>query len=150
MGCADIGSSYAKQRSHVACLGQVGDDGSESRLSWTSTHLGREAGDVLDEHASRSKRANGVSHGEPEAAALTGEPCTSAGVAEVLAGEAAGEPVDGFEFVVGEGADVGVAGPSGVVGGEDGAAGVVCFAGPGGVVPCVLEAEVESPAAGEK
>jgi hypothetical protein len=84
----------------------------------------------------------------PEAGAAAVEACAFSGVAEVLAGEAAGDDVDGVGVV--ELAGIRVDDEAGPASGDDAPAGLVVLARPGDVEAAGrLEAEVESHAAGE-
>jgi hypothetical protein len=85
----------------------------------------------------------------PESGAVAGEPCPFAGVGEVLAGEAAGEDVDGIG--VEEVSDVVVDGDVGAPAPEDALTGGIVFAGPSDVVEAGgFESEVEAAAAREE
>lgn len=111
----------------------------------------KEAWDVLHEDVSRSYQANDTGELRPEPAVVV-EPSPLPGGAERLAGEAAGDEVDGLDAVgtasaalIVDVSHVGVAGHVGPVLGEDATAPLVDLdlpaAGPAGA----LEAEVDAP-----
>lgn len=84
---AQVGSRYAVPLRVIPDRGQVTQDDGESAAS--------EDGDVLDNHEAGPKIANESGKMEPEAGPRACNTSVLAGLAEVLAGEAAADDIDG-------------------------------------------------------
>jgi hypothetical protein len=110
----------------------------------------KEICDVLHEDVAGSKLANQAGVLAPKTRPLAFDPRSSAGDAEVLAGEAAAEHIDGFDICASELSHVGVARHAGPMPLKDAAGVGVGFAVPRDSHACPFEAELPSADAAEK
>lgn len=137
MGRSNVGRAKARPLRIVPAIGQVSEYVGESPNS--------EACDVFHKDELRLQIANEPKLLPPQSAALSVEPGAEARLADVLAGEAPDEEVDGRQRRRRRFGDVAVVGDPGPVAGEDGGA-----VGVGLAVPCAaasggeLDAKVEA------
>jgi hypothetical protein len=126
------------------CLGQVSENSADRRPVPPLPFPGEEGGDVLHDDVSGSKLANDPGELTPKTRASSIEARSSAGGAEVLAGEAAADEVDRREVLRADLADVLEALGLGEVSPEDREAVRVLLDLPRDAHPRALESEVEA------
>jgi hypothetical protein len=150
VGCPELSSRQARPLRVIPCFGQVAENSSDRASVPSLAPPGEEGRDVLHDDVAGSKLANDPGELGPKTRAGAVDPGSSAGAAEVLAGEAAADEIDGVELT---GADLAhVLESDGVreVPGEDCPAVGVLLDLPGDLHPRPLEAELESPDAGKE
>lgn len=113
---AEYGAKSAKNESCSCGWIQIRSAGSQTAISF----LREEAADILDHHQSGLEGLDGAGDVEPEAGAgAVGDARSQTGEADVLAGEAGGEDVDGLDLIPVDGGDVAMVGDVGPVPVED-------------------------------
>ncbi len=150
MRCPELSSRLARPLRVIPCFGQVSENSSDRASVPALPFPGEEGGHVLHDDVWGSKLANDPGELGPKTRAGAVDPGSPAGGAEVLAGEAAADEVDGVEVPGSDLSHVLEPGGVGKVPGEDGSAVGVLLDLPVDPHPGPLEAEVESADAGEE